>query len=308
MACGWLRCVVKSRTIDDGGLVGVLCTPATEGSTAGVLLLGGSEGGLHEHDARVLAAEGFTVLALAYFGAPGLPPGLVDVPLEYFFRALDLLAVQPGVDRIALLGGSRGGEAALLVAAHDERVNTVVSVVGGGVLTQGIDYRRGPLLDILTTPTASWTLNGRPLPYMPYVVPEELQQRVAAGIPVPLHLAFQQPPTDPAELERVSIPVERINGPVLLISAEDDQMWPGSAYSQVAIDRLTAASHPHPFEHRVFKGAGHTIAGPPGEPFTTTTAPGPGVTFELGGTPTITTAARTQAWSTTITFLKAHLP
>ena len=130
----------------------------------GVLLLGGSEGGLHERDAQVLAARGFTVLALAYFGLPGLPPGLIDIPIEYFVRGLDVLAQQPRAgERLGITGGSRGGEAALLVAAYDERVAATVSVAGSGIVTEGIDFRRGGLLDILgEPPTNSWTLGGTP--------------------------------------------------------------------------------------------------------------------------------------------------
>ncbi|WP_216215652.1 acyl-CoA thioester hydrolase/BAAT C-terminal domain-containing protein [Amycolatopsis aidingensis] len=299
---------VEVRRVLEGGLSGVLCVPADPGPAPGVLLLGGSEGGLHERDARMLAAEGFTVLALAYFGAPGLPPGLVRVPLEYFFRALDVLAGQPlAGQRFGVLGGSRGAEAALLLAAHDPRVGAVAGVVGGGVVTQGIDYRRGGLLDILGTPAPPWTLRGEPLPYLPYTLSEELRACVRSGQPVPLARAFRPPPEDPAELERVSIPVERIRGPVLLLSAADDRMWPGADYCQVAMDRLSAAGHPHDFRHRVFPGAGHGIAGPPGAPLTSTTSPGPGVTFDLGGSPEATTMARAEAWADSVEFLATAL-
>ena len=293
---------VQSRQISGGGLVASLHEPAGTGPAPGVLLLGGSEGGLHEWDAQLLAAEGFTVLALAYFGAPGLPPGLVDIPVELFSRGLDLLADQPSTDhRFGVVGGSRGGEAALLVASHDSRVGAVVSVVGSGLVTQGIDFARGSLLEILAAPTSSWTLGGRPLPYLPYTVTDELRLLVEQQRPVPLSLAFLPPPTDPAELDRVSIPVERIRGPVLLLSAEDDRNWPSAAYSQVAADRL--AGHPHWFEHRILRGAGHTIAGPPGAPFTTTLSPGPGVTFEMGGTAEVNTRARAECWAATAAFL-----
>jgi dienelactone hydrolase len=271
-----------------------------------VLLLGGSEGGLHERDARVLAAEGFTVLALTYFGAPGLPPGLIDVPLEYFFRALDLLVARSRTGgRLAVVGGSRGGEAALLIASHDERVGAVVSVVGSGLVTAGIDFRQGSLLDILSAPATPWTHAGEPLPYLPYEVDEELRRLVDHDQPVPLVRAFPSPPADPRELDRVSIPVENIRGPVLLLSATDDQNWPSVAYSQVAADRLT--DHPYDVEHRVFAGVGHPIAGPPGAAFTTTRAPGPGVTFELGGTAEANNAARAECWAATLTFLHQHL-
>ncbi|GAB3476870.1 acyl-CoA thioester hydrolase/BAAT C-terminal domain-containing protein [Amycolatopsis cihanbeyliensis] len=299
---------VKVRQVHEDGLVGTLCTPVDAVTAPGVLLLGGSEGGLHERDARMLAAEGFTVLALAYFGGPGLPSGLVRVPLEYFFRALDFLAEQsPDGERFGVLGGSRGAEAGLLVAAHDRRVGAVVGVVGGGVVTQGIDHRHGDLLEILATPAAPWTLHAEPLPYLPYLVSEELRARVRSGQPVPLTLAFRPPPEDPVELERVSIPVERIRGPVLLLSAGDDRMWPGAAYCEVAMNRLTTAGHPYAFRHRVFAGAGHGIAGPPGEPLTGTTSPGPGVRFELGGTPATGTEARARAWAESVEFLATAL-
>ncbi|QBI18793.1 hypothetical protein ER308_03995 [Egibacter rhizosphaerae] len=297
---------VTSQRVDTHGLVGVLCAPRAPGPAPGVLLLGGSEGGLHERDARALASEGFSALALAYFGASSLPPGLVDIPLEYFFRALDVLAAQPASgERFGVAGGSRGAEAALLTAAHDERVAAVVSVVGSGVVTQGIDFRQGNLLDILRTPTNSWTLDGQALPYLPNVVSDELGDLIQRGVPVPLSLAYPVLPSDPGLLEQVNIKVENIAGAALFICAEDDRMWPSREYTQVAIDRLSA--HPYPVEHKTLRGAGHPIAGPPSTPFTTTTSPGPGVTFEMGGTTAANTGARASAWQATVRFLKDHL-
>lgn len=298
---------VTTRPVRDGGLVGVLATPDGDSPAPGVLLLGGSEGGLHQGDAEVLAAEGFTVLALAYFGLPGLPAGLVNIPVEYFSRGLDLLAAQPRVgSRLGVTGGSRGGEAALLAGAHDDRVGAVVSVAGSGIMTPGIDFSLGQLLDILAGAPASWTVGGRPLPYLKHVIPGEMRDRVERGKPVRLAPAFPPPPEDPAELAAVSIPVERTRGAVLLLSASDDGGWPSSAYSQVAADRLAAAGHPYSFEHRVLD-AGHLIAGPPGKPVMSTTSPGPGVTFEHGGTPAATNAARAQAWQATVEFFREHL-
>ena len=48
---------------------------------------------------------------------------------------------------------------------------------------------------------------------------------------------------------RATIPVERINGPVLLISGEDDQMWPSRTLAEIAMERLRAHRHPYPDEH-----------------------------------------------------------
>jgi hypothetical protein len=72
-----------SRTdVREDGLVGTFYV-LEDGPRPGVLLLGGSEGGMHEGDAALLAAHGFAVLALAYYGLPGVPATLRDIPLEY---------------------------------------------------------------------------------------------------------------------------------------------------------------------------------------------------------------------------------
>jgi dienelactone hydrolase len=298
---------VTMRPVTEAGLVGMLATPAGAGPAPGVLLLGGAEGGLHERDAGALAAEGFTVLALAYFGMAGVPAGLVDIPVEYFSRGLDFLAAQPRAgERLGVTGASRGGEAALLVGTQDERVAAVVSVVGSGLLTPGIDFSRGALLDVLAAGPASWTVGGTRLPFLPHVLPDQLRDGVARGTPVRLAWAFPPPPEDPAALEAVSIPVERTKGAILLLSAADDGGWPSTLYSQVSADRLSAARHPYPFGHRVFD-AGHLIAGPPGAAMTSTTTPGPGVTFEQGGTPAANTAARAQAWRDLVGFFGGSL-
>ncbi len=111
---------------------------------------------------------------------------------------------------------------------------------------------------------------------------------------------------DPGLLEELSIKVERIRGPVLLISGSLDAS-PAVAYSQVGADRLAAHGHRYPFAHHVLPGVGHPIAGAPGKPFTTTVVPGPGVSFEMGGTPEANTAGREQAWAMTLGFLRSHL-
>jgi len=90
-----------------------------------------------------------------------------------------------------------------------------------------------------------------------------------------------------------------------LLSSEDDGNWPSTAYSQVAAERLRA--HGRAVQHRVFAGAGHQIAGPPGRTIMKTTSPGPGVVFEMGGEPARTTEARDNAWAATVAFFTDHL-
>jgi dienelactone hydrolase len=294
--------VVRTEVRDDG-LVGVLYHPVGASSVGAVIVLGGAEGGLHESDAALLAGHGYAALALALYGLPGVPPTMRDIPLEYAGRALSYLRALPFVDpgRIAVTGGSKGGEAALLIGATYPSVRGVVSMVGSGVMTQGIDQSvfTGSFLEILRTPVPNWTLRGEPLPYVPNVVTAEMEKLVAEGAPVMLRLAFE-PGLALAVVAEATIPVERINGLVLLLSAERDGGY-GPAYHRIAADRLAAHGRPH--EHVVYPGAGHLIAAPPYAPTTMTRGPGPGVTFDHGGEPAATARAREDVRRRTLEFL-----
>jgi dienelactone hydrolase len=301
---------VERRTVPEGvrrtevrerGLVGTLFRPEDEGTYPGVILLGGSEGGLREPDAAMLAAHGFTVLALAYFGVPGVPEHLVEVPLEYFGTAIEYLRERAG--EIGVVGGSRGGEAALLIGATYPDVRAVVSVVGSGVATQAI----GPganLVQILEHEASAWTRGGEPLPYLPYSVPDELRRQVVNGEPVPLRSAYDLSDGIPDE---AVIPVERIAGGVLLISAGRDGMWPSAELSEVAEQRLAEHDHPFPHRHVRYPDAGHLITGPPYRPTTEMVVPGPGVSFFTGGTPDANAAAQADAWHRITGFLSEQL-
>jgi dienelactone hydrolase len=279
----------------------VLFEPDDDETHPGVLLLGGSEGGLHELDAALLAGHGFTVLTQAYFGVPGVPDHLVEIPLEPFGRAIELLGRRAG--QVGVVGGSRGGELALLVAATFLDVKAVVSVVGSGVVTQCVGPG-GRLLRQLEHEATSWTHQGRPIPYLPYSVPHELRMKVVAGEPVPLRLAFDLSDGIPEDTE---IPVERIAGGVLLLSSGSDEGWPSAVLSEVAEHRLRANDHPFRYEHVVYPGAGHLIAGPPNRPTTEVLVPDADVRFDMGGTPAASAAARTDAWRRTVEFLSDQL-
>src|SRR5450755_2758026 len=91
-----VRCV--QQTVATAGFFGSYCTPARRASRRpAVLIFGGSEGGLAVADlAGLLASHGYPALALAYFGAPGLPANLIRIPLEYFARAARWLAAPYG--------------------------------------------------------------------------------------------------------------------------------------------------------------------------------------------------------------------
>ncbi|MFG3318320.1 acyl-CoA thioesterase/BAAT N-terminal domain-containing protein [Streptomyces sp. NPDC048171] len=150
----------RTLTVADDGLDGALFLPRDAAPRAApVLLFGGSEGGRGlDLEAAMLASRGHPALSLCYFGCEGRPSQLRDIELEYFVRAARLLTDLPGAapDRLAVMGGSRGSEAAQLLAQyHPGLVRDAVAVAPG---TRTYWPKAGSDAE-----KASWTRDGRPV-------------------------------------------------------------------------------------------------------------------------------------------------
>jgi pimeloyl-ACP methyl ester carboxylesterase len=195
-----------------------------------VLILGGSEGGLPSPLLDgLLASQGYAALGVAYFGLPGLPSTLANIPLEYFARALRWLAGQPGVNpaKIAVLGVSRGSEAAQLLGVHyPNLVHAVIASVPSDASICSYPGCNGP----------AWTLAGKPLPYTK---------------------DFDNP--SPADDPAAVIQDQRINGPVFLDCGEADQTWSSCAYGRAILSRLDKYHDRLPHVLYAYPGAGHLV-------------------------------------------------
>ena len=262
-----------------------------EGSRPGVLLLAGSEGGLGFGTVRIaqaMAAEGFSVLQLCYFGCPGLPSKLVNVPLETFSSGLDWLKRQPNVDgtRIAIVGGSKGAEAALLAASRVKDVKAVVATQPSSVVWPGIAYS--------DTIQPGWTEKRTALPYLPY-----------ANVPITQGGLFARyddaMPSLPQHPDAI-IPVERIDAPILLVCGEADTLWPSCKMADQIAARLHSSGKPAP-EILRYPDAGHEVFGLPID----ASDPHYAHLGGLGGTPAGIAAAHADDWPRTVAFLKEKL-
>ncbi|MFD7644734.1 acyl-CoA thioesterase/bile acid-CoA:amino acid N-acyltransferase family protein [Kitasatospora sp. NPDC059795] len=145
--------------LDTDHVVGTLyLPPAGTPAKTPILLLGGSEGGNSGVGAAaLLASHGHPALAVAYFGALGLPPTLQNIPVEYAVGAARLLAERTGATGgIAVEGISRGSELALLVAAQlPDLVRRVVVYAPSADVNGGLPGG------------VAWTENGAPVPTGP---------------------------------------------------------------------------------------------------------------------------------------------
>jgi dienelactone hydrolase len=298
---------VMRRSIRTGGLFGTLFLPAGEGPHPAVLIVGGGGGGIDEFRGAMLASHGFAALNLAYFAMPGLPRGLVNIPLEYFENAIGWMRAQPWLrDRfLAVWGESRGGELALLLGSQFSEIDAVAAWVPSGVIFWPIGFAEPGD----TRPRASWTLRGTPLPYLQEsnwaVRPAPAAQPGRPLAYTPMYLAHLR---DNEAVERATIPVENIKGPVQLVSGTDDQMWPSSVLADICMRRLEARRHPFPFEHLRYEGAGHLILVPYGP--RTVRAVGlqvegfEGRLYSQGGSPKADIEAGVDAWRRLLDFLR----
>ncbi|AUG75328.1 acyl-CoA thioesterase [Kitasatospora sp. MMS16-BH015] len=244
---------------------GVLLEPAA-GNGAGVLVLAGSSGRIHRERARLLAEEGFLTLAVRWFGGPGQPPGICEVPLETFVAGVDLLRAH-GASRIGLVGWSKGAEAAMLTAVRDPRIDAVAALSPTAVTWANV----GPGHDGRDRPyRSSWTWRGRPLPFVPYD-DDWLAEPRPAGPAAVLGWYERSERTYADRLPAAAIPVERAAAELLLVAGGDDRMWASLRYAEQLTARRPSA------RLLAAPAAGHRLV-LPGE-----TAPAPSPHYDYGG-------------------------
>jgi dienelactone hydrolase len=289
---------VRRSEIRENGMIATLFDHEGD-KRAGIITLSGSGGGLPEDQPALLASRGYAVLSLAYFGTESLPQDLIGIPLEYFGRAIEWMRTRDSVDpeRIAVMGASRGGELALLLGAMFPAIKAVVAYVPSGVVWPGIARTPSP------HPQAAWTLGGEALPSMPSPTPDP---QAWSKPPVVLAPSFLEALKSRAP-EQAEIAVEKINGPVLMFSGSDDQMWPSLALADIAAQRLLRADFPHRFEHVTYAGAGHFIRFPYSPVITEIFHPLVRTMMALGGDPVANAAADLDSWRRLLGFLAASL-
>ena len=236
------------KKVEYKNLIAKLYLPKTDKKVPVVIAFGGSDPswGMADANGEMMARNGIAVIGLVYFKMdPSLPPTLDHIPLEYFIEAINYAETVPQIDaaKIGVVSGSRGSEAGFLISILDQRVKSVVITTPSHVAWGG-----------MTTASSAWTYQGKDIPSMslPDIKDVPQLQRFAKAL------------EDQEQVRKAMFAFEKINGPLLLVSASNDQIWPSTPMSKQIVDYLKAKQFPHQVDHKIY---------PTGHGFSSETAP-----------------------------------
>lgn len=213
--------------------------------------LGGSEGGnawtsnYWKKTRDQFIEKGYAFLAIGYFGAKGTPDTLNKIAIEHVYNAIKIATKNKNVNKkkIAIIGGSRGADLALLLGSNYKDIKCVVSIVGSNAVFPGHTTH---------FTTSCWTFENKELPFVP--VNEEAVPFLIKG---DLRRTFETMLKDTSAVEKATIKIENIKGSVFLLSATKDEICPSTPMAEFMIERLKSNNFKYHYEHKSIEG-GHS--------------------------------------------------
>lgn len=245
---------IKSKPInEDGFQANYFAKDELKDKTA-IILIGGGQWG--DYWAQEFANKEMVGLSLPYTGKEGLPRLPEEIELEYFENAINWLIKQPQVDpnKIVVMGASRNAELALIIASiFPESIRGVVAYAPSSVSWSNtvLPYNSNDL-------KSSWKYKGVDVPYLPM---NKIIGNESNKINMVEYWKKGLAKTD--FITQAAIKVEKINGPIILFSGNDDKVWPSSIMADMIENRLEDNSFEHSFQNIKYDNAGHLISNNP---------------------------------------------
>jgi esterase/lipase len=188
-------------------------------------------------------AHGFAVLAIGYFKTDNSPGSLDRISLNAIADTILSIARRtPSIDtsRIVLMGASKGGELVLNLACRYSCFK--------GVIALSTSHVSFPAITISAN-TSSWIYNDQEVTYVPAPF-----KTIWPALKGDLLGAFSIMLENKEAVAQAEIEVEQINGPILILSADEDEQWPATKMSEQLVERLGRKNFAHKFEHVIVKG------------------------------------------------------
>jgi len=191
-----------------------------------------------------LIEKGYSVLAIGYFKSNGTPKNLDRISLDAISDTIMNIAQNDKIDatKIALIGGSKGGELILNLASRFNHFNAVIAMSTSNVSFPAITWSAN---------TSSWTYKNKEVAYVPAPL-----KTISPALKGDLYTAHSMMLEDEQAVKRAEIAVENINCPILIMSGKDDDQWPATEMSDRIMERLKNNNFKYYKEHAILDG-GH---------------------------------------------------
>jgi dipeptidyl aminopeptidase/acylaminoacyl peptidase len=191
-----------------------------------------------------LIEKGYSVLAIGYFKSNGTPKNLDRISLDAISDTIKNIAQNDKIDatKIALIGGSKGGELILNLASRFNHFNAVIAMSTSNVSFPAITWSAN---------TSSWTYKNKEVAYVPAPL-----KTISPALKGDLYTAHSMMLEDEQAVKRAEIAVENINCPILIMSGKDDDQWPATEMSDRIMERLKNNNFKYYKEHAILDG-GH---------------------------------------------------
>lgn len=245
--------MIITASVPQNGFEGILF-PGDGRKDKVLIVMSGSDGGmtLSRQEAEFYHRNGIPALSLGLFKTKQTPKELSRVPVEYVEAAIQWLK-QQGYQKIGIDGTSKGSEMALLAASMFPDISCVIARVPSHFVSEGLSgsgKNKGP------SGTSCWSYHGKELPYAPYrsrtfnILKMLVREKE-------LHIiAFNR---DKDVTPETLIPIERIQGPVLLLSSMHDEVWPSFESASFMEKRLAENGFPFPHKHVAYEHISHAM-------------------------------------------------
>lgn len=231
------------------GFEGILY-PVTNRKDKVIIIVSGSNGGLTmtKQCAKFYAENGIPSLALALFKTQETSKDLSCVPIEYVESAIKYLK-NMGYKNIGIDGMSKGSELALLSATMFKDLTCVIARVPSYFISEGLISKR-------PSGTSCWSYQRKEIPFAKYKsrnfnIPKIMIKEREWNL-----LSIN---SDKNVTSESIIPVEKINGAVLLLSSINDTVWSSFESSKYIENRLTENGFAFPHKHIAFPNMSHIM-------------------------------------------------
>jgi len=251
---------IKSETIVNKNLVARYFTSNKVEKRPAIIVVSGSDGRIEKAQAisEVFAAKGYSALAVCYFGMERTSPYLNKIPLEIIKNAIDWLKMQDTVDenRIAIYGRSKGGELVLLAGSLFKELNCVIANVPSCYVYEG-------LKGTMPSHQSSWTYQNKELPFLKFSMTLLVQMVIKQFLGQKnLMLWMYKNLIKRGDINAASIALEKINGPILMLSSASDDIWPSLLHCEIASKRLSEKNFKYNYKHCTYEKSGHMLTLP----------------------------------------------